>query len=394
MAKVRAPETSLRKPSPDRGKSVKKIREDKTQWKKTERKLQRECRTLAEENEKSLQRVNEVLKENDKLREELELARQENLVLKKEIERLNIHVCPLWLSETVGRSPETLFQGFWSSILQSTRTFSKAAICSAVVLNGMCTHSTLRTGFYTFGFYISHSEALNAIKQMVGATDTDEDLYTTEFAFRQCLQYHQPYPLREDVFGSLRCLTLLFVLQGVEMEVLEQTLRQEEEMNASKLQNVLRPLCERLSGSKLNKVVNFLMRGAEQISGLEVYTRIHTEMPPWKPLANLNATSKQKVLDEMNAHIPLVKELTQGNSYMKTSDFQATWKKHSVLEYDELQFIEASSLEYMLRANQSQSIVWLSRYVATGMILEWYHDVGVEVEPDSPVPLGGDEEET
>ncbi len=405
MGKIRAThkeitETNFRQPSPDRDKLVRKIRKCKAQWKKTEQKMQRETHTFAEEKEKSLQIIREMRQENDKLQGELDLLRQENLVLKEENELLNLenkelklHVCPLWLRETVGRSLEALFQGFWSCILQTTGTVSKAAICSAVVLKGKCTHSTLRTGFDTFGFYISHSEALNAIRQIVGAAETDEHLCAKELDFRQCLQYYQPYLLREDVSGSLRCLALLFVLQNVEMEALEQTLSRVEEMNAVQLQNELRPLCTRLPGKKLNKVVNFLMRGAEHISGLEAHGRIHTEIPLWKPLTKLEATSKQKVLDAMDVSAPLVKALTQVKGYIKTSEFQAIWKKYEDLEYDELQFIEASSLEYMLGESQRQSVVRLSRYVATEMILKWYHDDGVKVEPNSPVPLD-DEEET
>ena len=125
----------------------------------------------------------------------MEKLLQEKRKLKQDLEQvkdLRPHVCPLRLQEKGGRGLEALLQGFWSHLLQAPRPVSKLAICSAVVSQGKCTHSTLQAGFSTFGFYISHSEALNAIRQMAGAAECAEHLQVCEMNFCQSLQYYQP----------------------------------------------------------------------------------------------------------------------------------------------------------------------------------------------------------
>lgn len=368
--------------------------------------LHQENASLTRDKEKLLENLelihkkNAVQKQNNlTVIKKLSVLEQENLTLKQENEQLNLenqklrsHVCPLWLKETVDRSLEGLFHEFWSYMLESARLVSKVAICTAVVFKGKCTHSSLQTGLGTFGFYISHSEALNAIRQIVGAAEPDEHLHTKESDFRQCLEHYQPYLLREDVNGSLRCLALLFVLHDVERETLEQAFGKMEDLNAVELYKELKSHSQLLPRKKLDKVVNFLMRGAEHLSGLIALTRIFQEVPAWKPLSKLESTCKQKVLDLLSDNESLVRILNQVKGDIKMSEFQAIWKQYTNLEYDVMQFIEASSLKHMLETNQSQSVVRLSHYVTTEIMLKWYHDAGVIVEPGSPRPCADDDE--
>jgi len=226
-------------PNKDKERLTKKLHDCKARAKKLQKSMQQSILVVNQEKKDWECREKELVRENEQLKECVEQLKQENCTLKQDLEKmkwevkeLRPHVCPLRLQEKGGRGLEALLQGFWSHLLQAPRPVSKLAICSAVVIHGKCTHSTLQAGFSTFGFYVSHSEALNAIRQMAGAAECEEHLQVSEMDFRQSLQYYQPYLLREDVVGSLRCLALLFAMQEVEKEKLGRTMRAVEKVGA------------------------------------------------------------------------------------------------------------------------------------------------------------------
>ena len=323
--------------------------------------------------------------EMKKLREENERCKEENERCKEENAWLRQHVCALHLQVTQTRGLEALLSDFWTHLLDCYPHISKKEIYSAVEHNGKCSHLSLQAGLQRFQFYISHAEALKAIRLMEGAETDSEHLQVSDLQFRQCLKRHQPYPLQEDVEGSIHCLVLRLVAKDVSKEDWEEEFVSESELDASRLGEKLTAVCEEMSAVKRRKLVRFILRDDVSIPGKETWTRISQSLPLWKPLKQLQYC-KADILDKLESNEFLRKALSKYLTAIPTNEFHEVWSRYSQLSYDQAQFLEARSLEFLMKKHPAESVVKLSRYVEMMQLLHECQDQALQPEIPRAMP--------
>ena len=323
--------------------------------------------------------VEQLLAEIRELREENGRLKAKCASFEAEMSKLKRHVCPLRVESDGNRTVDTVMRNLWDTLIAKELREYKESVCSEVHSKGVCSHLSIQSGLDRFGFYLSHAEALNLVRQVAGVDEASEELCISVDAFRARLVRAQPFPLEEE----LRCLAVLFCLHKMTPQALKSRLN--AVLSVEKLKHKLSPFSEQLGPKKLHNICEFLLRGEQEVGGSAVFRRAMKSLPTWKSLSELTHC-KERLLEVLENNTALRNALRECAPSLDRKAFRALWERlREDLSADEELFLVAVSTKHALKHSSADSLMHLSKVISVKKLLGWrYKD---DILPSTPAPL-------